>query len=122
MHPLISTITESELLYIAGLDYGSDLEQHYKALRSVIFEQDGEFREGQAWFPYEVVELGKNSPQPSHEREFVICTLLVINAVKSRFDTWSDLTYIFDSMSHYYQQLPRELSAILVEAFVGADC
>ena len=76
---IVTSITESEPTFIAGLDYGQKQDQHLDALRKVIFEQDGVSTRPQYWFPYEVIELGAHSLESGHEREFAICTLLVVD-------------------------------------------
>jgi hypothetical protein len=78
--PILASISDDEMEFIASLDYGQDKDKHLEALRSLIFEQKGELREGQLWFPHEVIALGSNSLKPGHERTFAICTLLVIAA------------------------------------------
>lgn len=91
LHPLILTATDDELGFIARLDYGQGEARHLAALRELIFERGGCYQDSHRWFPYEVLELGANSPKPGHEREFTICMLMVIHAVHSGFDCWTDL-------------------------------
>jgi len=87
---LLRSLNPKELRFIAERDYGKDADAHLAALCAVV-EGRGQLREGQHWYPYEVIELGANSLVPGHEREFVACTLLVIAAVRSGFDTSTDL-------------------------------
>ena len=95
LSPTISSITEDELAFIGALNYGQQSDQHLVALRRLIFEQGGIPTAGQIWFPYEVIELGAHHLQPGHEREFAICTLLVIGAVEVGFDSSTDLSQKF---------------------------
>ena len=97
--PLVTSATDRELEYIAGLDYGQDAQRHLDALRVVILEQQGKLQDGQRWFPYEVLELGSHGLVPGHEREIVICTTLVIEAVRSGFDTSTSLEDKFSDRS-----------------------
>src|SRR5262249_44435379 len=108
---LISTVTPGELAFIAGLDYGQGSDQHLSALREVVFNQCGVPNQEQLWYPYEVIELGAHHLTPGHEREFVICTLLVIGAVAAGRDTYTDLQAKFEQHSSTYAALPAELRA-----------
>ena len=118
----LEPITDDHLRFIAGLDYGQDSDRHFFALRSVIFEQSSQFREEQSWFPYEVVELGAHQLHSSHEREFVICTLLVIHAVKSGFDKTTDLAEKFSSRAAEYDLLPAALREIILSSYAAVGC
>lgn len=119
---LLTSATESELAYIASLNYGLEAEQHMSALRKVIFENDGQFQEGQRWFPYEVVELGAHALTSGHEREFTICTLLVVAAVRSGFDSATSLTVKFGEHAASYDVLPPALRAEVLNAYEAAEC
>jgi len=44
LSPLIKSVSESELLYIAELDYGQNAHRHLESLRAVILDQDGSLR------------------------------------------------------------------------------
>jgi len=120
MHPFISSISVKEMQFISGLDYGNDASRHEQALRELIFDRSGKFEEGEYWFPYEVVELGSNALQVGHEREFTICTLLVIEAVISGFDQSTDLMRKSAEMTPAYSSLPTNLNEIIVEAYLKA--
>ncbi|TBR40599.1 MULTISPECIES: hypothetical protein [Dyella] len=113
---LVQTITENELGFIAGLDYGQDRDRHEAALRLVINQQGGQLKKAQQWFPYEVIELGAHHLQVGHEREFAICTLLVIRSVRSGFDKATDLAEKRAARDDDYRLLPANLrDAIDVE-------
>jgi len=117
LSPLIKSVSESELSYIAELDYRQDSHRHLESLRAVILGQDGSLREGQSWYPYEVIELGANALKPGHEREFVICTLLVIQAVIDGFDSSTDLTTKFSDRAQDYDLLPPMLREEVLRAY-----
>lgn len=117
LSPLIKSVSESELSYIAELDYGQGSHRHLESLRAVILGQDGSLREGQSWYPYEVIELGANALNPGHEREFVICTLLVIQAVIDGFDSSTDLTTKFSDRAQDYDLLPPMLREEVLRAY-----
>lgn len=119
---LLTSVTESELAYIASLNYGLQAQQHQAALRKVIFEQDGQFQEGQHWFPYEVVELGSHALAAGHEREFTICTLLVVLAVKTGFDSATSLPTKFGEQAESYDALPPVLRGEILNAYEAAEC
>ena len=120
MHPFISTATESELNFIAGLDYGQNQDQYFMALKDLVFQRNGEFKDGDNWFPYEVIELGANSIRKGHEREFAFCTLLVIHAVTSGYDTRTDLSDKFSSADFSSQSLQKELADMLLTEYANA--
>jgi len=118
MHPLVSTASKNELNFIAGLDYGQDQHKHYEALSDLIFMRKGEFQRCDNWFPYEVIELGANSIHVGHEREFVICSLLVIHAVGSGFDTWTNLENKFSNLDSSLDELSTDLADLLLHEYV----
>ena len=120
MNPFVKSITESELAYVASLDYGEDSLKHLEALRAVIFEQEGNLKAEQYWHPYEVIELGALSLEPGHEREFVICTLLVIQAVVSGYDKSTDLAERRMDKASYYAALPVGLGEKISNAYQAA--
>jgi len=118
----VTSITDDELTFISGLDYGQNRDRHLEALRKVIFEQDGVPTREQYWFPYEVIELGAHSLKPGHEREFTICTLLVINAVLTGFDNATDLCAKFSDRAAEYDALSVSLRDELLAAYQNAGC
>ena len=60
MIKFIKSISEDELRFIAGLDYGCDEDKHYSSLKKLIFSQECIGIEDQYWYPFEVVELGSH--------------------------------------------------------------
>ncbi len=122
MNSLIKTITEEELKFISSADYNQDSLKHYKALKEVIFVQDGIVNNEQSWFPYEVIELSSNSLKENHQREFVICTLLIILNVKVGADTVNDLDSKFNSFSGEYEKLSNKYSEIIISEYINENC
>lgn len=120
MIDFIKSITEDELHFISGLDYGGGRERHYVELRKVIFEQNCVANYDQSWYPSEVYELGSNWLQEGYEREFTICTLLVIHNVIQGNDGATDLRYKFDSHAAEYDQLLPHHRDLILEAYAHA--
>lgn len=119
MIEFIQSITDAEMNFIANLDYGCGKEEHLQALKKVIFEQGGICNNDQLWYPAEVYELGSNSLQQGHEREFVICTLLVIlNVIKGYGHI--ELSEKFDHHAWAYDQLPENLKGRIIQAYEQA--
>ena len=52
-----------------------------------------------------MIELGAHQLHQGHEREFAICTLLVVGAVKAGFDTSTDLSQKFHDRAADYDKL-----------------
>ena len=119
--PLLKSITEEELAFIAGLDYGMGVDKHLAALREVIFEQEGDMTPEQYWHPHEVIALGSHHLQPGHEREFFFCTMLLLQAVQSGYDDTVDLLEKFQDRASDYQQLPDELRDGVLEAYLSSE-
>ncbi|CAN5164965.1 hypothetical protein BH10PSE17_BH10PSE17_04630 [soil metagenome] len=111
----VGEVSSSEIEFIASLDYDVEATRHEAELRSVLFEQGGRFTKDQHWFPYEVIELGANVLVEGREREFTICTLLLVEAVKHGSDKSTDLDTKFGAMHGVYECLPATLrDAILI--------
>ena len=121
MFNLISSITEEELRFIANLDYGVDSERHYTELHCLIYKQGCIFTDDQHWHPYEVIELGSHALILGHEREFAICTLLVIHAVSSGYDKSTELDEKFSQHTQDYDKLSPELSGIVLSEYSSFD-
>jgi len=119
MHPLISTAKPDELAFIAGLDYGQNASEHLLALKSLIFERHCNFKEDEYWCPYEVIELGSNSVHPGREREFVLCCLLVLEAIKRGFDSAHDRESKFSAIEPRLSEISSEMATLLVEAYAN---
>lgn len=119
MHPLPRTATPDELSFIAGLDHGQDRERHQTELHELIFEREGRFKGCEVWFPLEVVKLGADSVTPGHEREFVICCLLVLSAIKTGHCFSHDVENKYSAIEPLLYQLPDEMAGLLVDAYAA---
>jgi|ERR1035441_5490354 hypothetical protein len=111
---LLQSLSDSERDFIAGPDYGADRETHRKALDTVIKHVgDVDFDAEGYWFPYEVIELGKNWLQEGHEREFAACMGMVLRNIETGRDRSNDLDYILTQHYDSIQQLPAELRELI---------
>ncbi|MBK9586749.1 MAG: NAD(P)H-hydrate epimerase [Alphaproteobacteria bacterium] len=73
----LQSITIAELGYISQADYGWKAEQHYEALKQIIFEQNCRVDESQNWYPGEVVNLCSCDSKTIFIRAYVMCLLLI---------------------------------------------
>ncbi len=110
-------LSDEELAFIGSLDHGQGTEQHLAALLSVLSESAGIVGDGQHWYPYEVIELGANWLQVGHEREFALCTLLVIENVAAGTDTSTDLVAKLADRAPDYDRLPAHLRDLILIAY-----
>ena len=67
------------------------------------------------------MELGSHALEPGHEREFVICTLLVIEAAIGGFDRNVNLAEKLARMARDYDALPPQLRDVILQAYKQAD-
>jgi hypothetical protein len=118
---LVRSVSASELAFIAGRDYGQDADRHLAALNAVCLEQGGIIGTDQYWFPYEVIELGAHTLAPGHEREFAICTLLVLANVSAGVDTSTDIQAKFADRAADYDSLPVTLREEILHAYQTAE-
>ena len=111
---LLHSLSESERDFIAGLDYGADREVHRAGLDAVIqHEGDLDFERQGNWYPYEVIELGKNWLQEGHEREFAACMGIVLRNIETGRDRSNDLEYILTQHYDSIRELPDSLREVL---------
>lgn len=115
----LQSLTPQELRFIAEADYGIKAERHLQALQRFV-QDGGMLHQGQSWFPYEVIELRSHHCQPGHEREFVACTLVVIAAVASGYDTWTDLDIKFENRAQDYDALEPHYRESILSAYAAA--
>ena len=87
----LNSLTESERDFIAELDYGQDAALHREELNRVIENGGNADLDNQLWYPYEVIELGKNWLQKNHEREFVACAAIILHNIITGEDNINDL-------------------------------
>jgi hypothetical protein len=115
---LLHSLSASERDFIAGLDYGADREIHRAGLDAVI-QRDGDldFEQQGNWYPYEVIELGKNWLQQGHEREYAACMGIVLRNIetgKDRSNEMEDiLTQHYDSIEHLPDELRRLIDSLI---------
>lgn len=114
---LIGTGSTAELDWIAALGKADEQQRHRAALAQVVGPQAGRLQDDQLWYPYEVIERGAIRCEPGHEREFVLCTLLVILAVQAGQRIGVDLSVQFDDLSATYETLPPVLRDTVLDAY-----
>ena len=113
---LLESLTDQERDFIAHLDYGMDAKQHRSALDEVI--ADGgivDFGTKGYWFPYEVIELGKNWLQEGHEREYAACVGIVLWNIERGADVSNDLESIIENQADSISRLPADMKAMITE-------
>lgn len=113
LEALLASLTDQERNFIAGLDYGNDAKQHRLALDEVITGGGVDFESRGYWYPYEVIELGKNWLQSGHEREYAVCMGIVLRNVERGTDKSNDLEWIIENQADSIAQLPPELKALI---------
>lgn len=76
---LLPMITDEDLVYISKLDYGIDSDEHYKALKKTIYEQNGKinYEKQHTWFPHEVLSLGHWYCEDNFEIAYALCNCLL---------------------------------------------
>ena len=117
---LLQSLSASEREFIAALDYGADREAHRAALDTVIEHAgDVDFDAQGYWYPYEVIELGKNWLQEGHEREFAACIGIVLRNIQAGRDRSNELDYILTQHYDSIQQLPAELRELIDSLIEG---
>jgi hypothetical protein len=114
---LIGTASAAELDWIAALGKADEQPRHRAALAQVVGPQAGRLKDDQLWYPYEVIERGAIRCESGHEREFVLCTLLVILAVQAGQRIGVDLALQFDDLAATYETLPPVLRDTVLDAY-----
>ena len=116
----IKTITGHEIRFIAGKDYGADCDKHENELKKLIFEQNGVLNGKQFWYPYEVVELCRWSCEKGHEKEFVVCNVIICLSIIAGTDVTNDPAYMKEALQKEYDKLDKPnydlIANILTEA------
>ena len=113
MIEFIQSISENEMEFISALDYKQETEKHCAALREVIFNQSCKVTDQQYWLPLEVIELASYSLQQGHEKEFTICTLLVL------LNNPEDVNYNFENGASNYDLLPNKYKKLILNTYVA---
>jgi hypothetical protein len=112
---LLHSLTDSERDYIAHADYGREVDIHRRALDSLIRRDGNVDLDSEIWYPYEVIELTKNSLPKGHEREFAACLGIVIMNVRSGADNRNELDWLMSSFMGYSAKLPEPLVEMLTD-------
>jgi hypothetical protein len=111
---LLESLTNDERDFIAGLDYGSGSNSHRSALDDVIASGGlVDFDLAGNWYPFEVIELGKNWLQAGHEREYAACLGMFLKNIESGADELNELEWIVENQSDSISRLPDELNNLI---------
>lgn len=112
----LQSITIAELGYISQADYGWRAEQHYAALKQIIFEQNCRWDEGQSWYPGEVVSLTSNVYEEEYGRAYVMCLLLISYAGG---DVWQWFyRHLREPVLRYIGDIPQEYVTMVRDALL----
>lgn len=114
---LLESLTLDERDFIANLDHGDDHDEHRRQLDVVIENQGTIDADLQLWYPYAVVEMGKNMLHPGHEREFAACVGIVLHNVLQGTDKMNNVAQVTASLAPQISTLPDELRQ-LIDGFV----
>lgn len=115
---VVFSISEEELDYISGLDYGQYVEDFRRDLKKVIFEFEGLFVVNKP--SYEVVQLGRHFAYEGHEREFAICNCLVAQNVLWDVDHSNEVAWMLEKIEEY-NKLPDYLFTKVMRCLETAD-
>ena len=110
---LLESLTDDERNFIANLDHGDDQEEHREQLDVVIQKKGLVDADAQLWYPYAVIEIGKNMLQPGHEREFTACIAIVLYNVLEGSDKMNNVAQVISMFAHQISSLPDELRDII---------
>ncbi len=111
---LLQSLSDVERDFIANLDYGADSGKHRAELDAVI-ERGGDvdFATHGVWYPYEVIELGKNCLKEGHEREYAACMGIVLKNIESGRDRINDIEHILAQHDDTVRALPCDMRDML---------
>jgi hypothetical protein len=109
----LASLTNEEREFISGLDYHDRQDEHRKALDRVIERNGNIDLETELWCPYEVIELGKNWRQDSHEREFVACAAIVLHNIIKGVDEMNDVEISMSVVMENFIELKIEHQKLL---------
>jgi len=65
------------------------------------------------WYPYAVIEIGKNHLVPGHEREYAACTAIVLQNVLKGVDKMNNIEQILKVNAERISTIPMELRELL---------
>jgi hypothetical protein len=111
---LAQAVTEPELEHIAKADYQNDREEHYAALKTVIFEQDCVFSDEQSWVPSEVVELISHIPA---EPGFGVATAVLLTHCLRKGDMQGHTDFRWQNNAAAYLAMPDTLRHPILAGF-----
>jgi len=114
---LLESLTDAERNFISGLDHGDDVAEHRAQLDLVIQNLGAIDAEEQLWYPYSVIEIGKNTLQAGHEREYAACMAITLHNVILGNDKMNNVAQIVAINAPQISTLPVELKD-LVNGFV----
>lgn len=117
LQELLESLTDDERNFISGLDHGDDLAEHRAQLDLVIENQGAIDAEEQLWYPYSVIEIGKNMLQAGHEREYAACTGIILHNVILGNDKMNNVQQIVAMNAPQISTLPEDLKN-LINGFV----
>lgn len=116
---LALSASPAELTWIAALcDADDDAPRHLQQLQAVL--QQGTFSDAQEWYPFEVIERGASQLRLGHEREFVICVLLWLQALSQGRASMLDPSLHLDDRAMDIEALPDALRDAVLDAFTAA--
>ena len=110
---LLISLTDDERNFISGLDHGDDQAEHREQLDVVIEKQGRIDAEDQLWYPYSVIEIGKNVHHAGHDREFAACVGIVLHNVLEGSDKINNVAQIIATFSHQIASLPEDLKDMI---------
>ena len=110
---LLESLTDEERNFIANLDHGDDQEEHRKQLDVVIENKGAVDSDSQLWYPYSVIEIGKNMLQPGHEREFAACVGIILHNVIEGSDKMNNVAQIITMFAHQISTLADDLREMI---------
>lgn len=117
---LALSASPTELAWIAALcDAGDDAPRHLQQLQA-LQHQGGRFSDEQEWYPFEVIERGASQVRLGHEREFVICVLLWLQALAQGRASILDPRLHLDDRAVEIEALPDALRDVVLDAFMAA--
>ncbi len=107
----LQSITIAELGYIAQADYGWKADQHYAALKQIIFEQNCRVDESQSLYPGEVVYLRSLVYEKEYARAYVMCLLLLVYSGSNYWLLHDD--FFREKVLRYFHSIPEEFQNLI---------
>ncbi len=111
---MAKAVSDEALRDVSHGDYGDDVENHFKALKQVIHQQNCVFHSDQTWHPHEVVSLAAYSPE-FPEGQWCLALLLVDAVSGSDIDCGSEFRW--EKFAHDYLRYPAEPKRHIMAGF-----